>query len=87
MRVKTGDIAEVIKSIDGAAIGMIVTVGQYQGEHSQYGPIWRCMSKDTIVTEFGGFGNEADFADDWLLKIEYPESTLDEIKELELHGE
>lgn len=85
MQVKPGDVAEVIKSVDGAAIGMTVTVVSFQGHHSQYGPIWRCQSTDTIVTEFGGFGNEADFADDWLRKIEDPSTLIDTTKELELH--
>lgn len=85
MQVKPGDVAEVIKSVDGAAIGMTVTVVSFQGHHSQYGPIWRCQSTDTIVTEFGGFGNEADFADDWLRKIEDPSTLTDKTKELELH--
>lgn len=85
MQVKPGDVAEVIKSVDGAAIGMTVTVVSFQGHHSQYGPIWRCQSKDMIVTEFGGFGNEADFADDWLRKIEDSSTLTDKTKELELH--
>jgi hypothetical protein len=75
MHVKQGDMAEVIQSIDGASVGLIVNVVAYQGEHSLYGPIWRCRSNSNIVTEFGGVGHEADFADDWLRKIEPPEKT------------
>lgn len=85
MKIKTGDIATVINSIDGASVGITVVVGEYQGEHSKYGRIWRCKSKDTIVTEFGGFGNEADFAEDWLMKIDDLENLNDEVTELELH--
>lgn len=84
MKIKSGDTAKVINSIDGACVGITVIVGEYQGEHSKYGRIWRCKSKDTIVTEFGGFGNEADFAEDWLMKIDDPEQLTDEIKHLEL---
>ena len=54
MRVKPGDTAKVIDSVDGASIGTIVEVVSYAGEHSKYGPIWRCRSEATIVTEFGG---------------------------------
>lgn len=79
MRCKQGDLATVIKSVDNASVGMIVQVVQFVGDHSQYGPIWRCRSKGTIVTEYGGVGNEADFADDWLEPI-VPPSNVDVIE-------
>jgi hypothetical protein len=82
MKCKQGDLAVVIKSVDNASVGMIVQVVKFVGEHSLYGPIWRCRSKDTIVTEFGGFGNEADFADDWLQPIVPPPNVKITEKEL-----
>ena len=83
MNVKQGDLAEVIESLDGAAVGMHVRVIAFQGNHSKLGPIWRCRSDGTIVTEFGGVGQEADFADAWLKKIEPPQNQDVDVKELE----
>lgn len=64
-----GDLARVIESIDGASVGIVVQLREMVGEHSLYGPIWRCTSKETIVSEHGGIGHEADFAAKWLKKI------------------
>lgn len=87
MRFKPGDSAKVINSIDGASVGLIVQIVSYAGEHSKYGPIWRCQSKGTIVTEFGGIGNEADFADEWLEPIVPPDEIKTTEKEKELINE
>ena len=72
MKCNQGDLAVVLKSLDGAAVGKIVQVVKMMGTHSQYGPVWRCRSKDILVTEFGGIGNEADIPDDWLEPIKPP---------------
>jgi hypothetical protein len=80
VNVEPGDLAEVIQSVDGASIGMIVQVIEFKGHHSLYGPVWTCRSKSNIVTEYGGVGNTADFADDWLRRIKappLPEKVLD----------
>lgn len=69
MRNKPGDLAEILKSIDGASVGMIVQCISYDGDHSQYGPIWKVRSKSIICTEFGGIGNEAHVPDEWLRPI------------------
>lgn len=69
MRCEQGDLAHVIKSVDGAAVGKTVQVIRYMGEHSLYGPVWRCRCKDELMTEYGGLGKELDFADDWLEPI------------------
>lgn len=68
MRCKVGDIAEVIGGALGLQnLGKIVEVCSYQGEHSQYGAIWRCRSLEgALITEYGAVGLSADFADDWL---------------------
>lgn len=67
MRCKPGDRALVTKSIDGLAVGKVVEVCSYRGEHSQYGPIWRVRSLGgPLVTEYGAAGITCDMADDWL---------------------
>ena len=73
MNVAPGDLAEVIDSVDGLMVGRIVEVLYWAGEHSRLGTIWTCHCKDELVTEYGGVGNEADFADGWLRKIEPPQ--------------
>ena len=85
MSIEPGILAEVIESLDGAAVGSIVQVISLQGEHSLFGPIWKCRSKDTLVTEFGGVGNEADFAQKWLRPIRPSEldKTTETRKELD----
>lgn len=69
MNVKQGDRARFVESIDGAAVGRIVTVVRYQGEHSKLGPVWRVRAVDgrgPLVTEYGGVSDECDAADEWL---------------------
>jgi hypothetical protein len=80
MRCKQGDLAIVEESIDGLSVGKIVQVVKYIGEHSQYGPIWRCRGKDQLVTEYGAVGQTADFADSWLRPIR-PDNTKEETEE------
>lgn len=86
MRNKQGDLAEIIKSIDGASVGAIVQCISYDGDHSQYGPIWKVRSKSTLCTEYGGVGNEVHVPDDWLRPINPGELDKDtqKIKELDL---
>jgi hypothetical protein len=85
MRNKQGGLSRVIKSIDGAAVGKIVQCISYDGDHSKYGPIWKVRSKDIIVTEFGGAGNEAHIPDDWMVPIKPGEldNVTDKTKKLE----
>ena len=67
MNVKSGDRAVIIKSALGVNIGRVIDVGEYRGEHTQYGPIWHVYSTGSaLVTEYGGIGKECDCADDWL---------------------
>lgn len=81
-KIKPGDIAQVIESVDGAAVGQTVSVLAYIGDHSKLGRIFRCQSKQTLVTEFGGVGNTADFAEDWLLKIDDSDTVIEDVKDL-----
>lgn len=71
MRVKVGDIARVIGGVDCNAnnMGQIVEVCSFQGQHTQYGAIWRCRSQQPLISEYGAVGNFMDFADDWLEPI------------------
>lgn len=71
--IKPGILCKVIGSAlgpKGSSVGAIVrVVGQDGGPpHSLHGDIWRCeLVKGTnLVTEYGGIGREADFAEDWL---------------------
>jgi len=69
--IKSGDRCQVIAGAlgtEGPNIGKVVTVGQVRGEHSEFGRIWRCHGEG-LVTEFGGLGTEADFAQAWLRKL------------------
>lgn len=81
-KIKPGDLAEVIDSIDGASVGQVVTVLSFEGEHSKFGRIWRCQSPQTLVTEYGGVGNTADFAEDWLHKIDDPKTVIEDFEDL-----
>ena len=72
--IKSGDTAEIIAGAlgdKGPNVGKRVTVGKFQGEHSQYGRIWRVHGHG-LVTEYGATGNELDCAQAWLRKIEPP---------------
>lgn len=69
--IKSGDLCEVIDGVFGQKspnVGKNVMVSQVRGDHSKWGRIWRCHGVD-LVTEFGGFGTEADFAQEWLRKL------------------
>ena len=78
--IKAGDLAEVISGMNGSKspnIGLIVRVLAYRGDHSQHGRIWRCEAE---YAELGQPGVDrppgtADFAQDWLKKIEPPPET------------
>lgn len=65
-----GCLAVIIESIDGHSTGAIVQCIRIIGEHPQYGTIWHCRSKETLITEYGATGNEADVPAKWLKKIE-----------------
>lgn len=70
MSIKKGDRAQIIGGVDGLNYGVIVEVGDYQGEHSKYGAIWRVRSLGPdLVTEYGGVGKECDCAAAWLRKL------------------
>lgn len=87
-KLEPGDLAIIIKSIEGASVGKIVTCIEVAGHHSQYGVIWLIESTTPMVTEFGGVGTRAHSPQDWLRKI--PKDPLpdeDEDHELDLDKE
>lgn len=78
--IKAGDLAEVIGGKDGAKspnLGLIVRVLAFRGEHSQHGRIWRCEAEYAVLSQPGVNvpPGTADFAQDWLRKIEPPATT------------
>lgn len=84
--IKAGDLCEVVDGALGSGgpnIGKRVEVCSLQGEHSVYGRIWRCRGKD-LVSEYGGKGITADFAQSWLRKIE-PEDMDPASREVHSH--
>lgn len=68
-KLEPGDLAIIVKSIDGASVGKIVTCVQVDGVHSKYGVVWLVESPTPIVTEYGGVGNRVHVPQDWLKKI------------------
>lgn len=61
-------------------------ISLYPYEHTLHGAIWRCASVDgkEFISEHGGMGMEADFAEDWL-QVEDPEQlSKDAVTEKEL---
>lgn len=87
-KVEPGVICRVIGSAlgNGPSIGRIVQAqSKYAHEHTVWGPIWRCTAADgkDLVTEHGGVGQNADFAEDWLEVLEDDELQKDTTTELE----
>lgn len=77
MRCELGDLAEIIKSVDGLSVGKIVQCIEFSGHHSKHGPIWKVRAKTNLVTEYGGVGTEAHMPDDWLRPIRPPQTDKD----------
>lgn len=72
--IKAGDPCIVIAGalgMDGPNVGKRVVVEHLQGEHSQFGRIWRCVGVKGVqlVSEYGALGSHADFAQSWLRKL------------------
>lgn len=70
--IKRGDRAIIINSVDGVnghTVGKEVTVGQWVGEHTEYGNIWR-VHGEGLISEYGGVGDSVDCAQSWLQKID-----------------
>lgn len=79
---KPGDLAIIIKSRDGISIGKIVECVQidFVG-HPDFGTIWLVKSsRQDLVTEYGGVGDNFHVPADWLRKI--PSDPLPDNEEL-----
>lgn len=71
-----GDLAIIIKSIDGLSIGKIVECLSMDGEHSKYGKMWLVKFSEKAVSEYGAVSNKLHLPQDWLRKI--PNEPLEE---------
>lgn len=92
---KSGDMAEVIGGMGRGKspnIGKIVTVGMrifgaHGADHSQYGPVHRCIGDSVVqLDDAGGYvvTGWADFPDIWLRKIDPPKTTANNTTTKEL---
>ena len=77
-----GCLAVIIESIDGHSTGKIVQCIHTIGIHPDFGVVWHCRSKETLVTEFGATGNEGNVPAKWLKKIEPGSNLLVTIKDI-----
>jgi len=68
---ESGDLAEIIKSLDGHCTGKIVTCIQVEFiNHPEHGTIWLVQSgAEDLVTEYGGVGDNVHVPAAWLRKI------------------
>lgn len=86
MRCKPGIMAKVIGGAfekKGPNINKIVEVVSFAGNHPDFGPTWLCISKEVLVTEYGGVTPDAHFADDWLEPIVPEDPVKTKVQELE----
>ena len=72
--IKAGDLAEVIDGMRGKAspnLGLVVRVLSYEGDHTLYGPIWRCEAEFAELEQVGSrfTPGTAHFAASWLRKL------------------
>lgn len=78
--IKTGDLCEVVGGLMGAKspnLGLIVRALEFRGEHSQLGRMWRCEAEYAELSQPGVDvpPGAADFAQDWLRRIDPPPNT------------
>ena len=86
-KLEPGDLAIVIKSLDGHTTGKIVECVQIDYiNHPEYGVIWLVKSsRDDLISEYGGVSDTVHIPQDWLMKI--PKDPLPEEEDvLELDG-
>ena len=68
-KLEPGDLAIVIKSVDGKAVGKIVTCISMDGVHSQLGRMWLVEASTPLPTTGGDTLRRAHMPEDWLRKI------------------
>jgi hypothetical protein len=85
-KIQHGVICEVVGGTDNLNVGKHVVVNNLRGQHSELGNIWRCsvVKGSQLVTEFGGIGIAADFAESWLRPID---DTNDQTKQVTRRSE
>lgn len=66
-----GDLAIIIKSVDGHSTGKIVECVQLDFlNHPEHGNIWLVKStRDDLISEYGGISDTVHVPQDWLRKI------------------
>lgn len=70
MNCKPGDLAVIVRSTDGQAVGRFVECLQMDGNHSEFGPIWRVRTEGRgIVTIHGTLAIVLHMPDAWLRPI------------------
>jgi len=69
MNVKEGDRAEIIYTPGGKSVGTIVRVGEPEGIHSRWGPLWHVHPEAEAIETSLGYGSDALCADAWLRKL------------------
>jgi hypothetical protein len=73
--IQSGDLCEVVGGMGRARspnLGLTVTVVSTRGEHSRFGPVWRCEGKGVMqMTDSGAYIalGWADFPALWLRKL------------------
>ena len=80
---RPGDLAHIIKSVDGLSVGKTVQCLKIDGTHTQHGVIWLVGSKESLVSEYGAVGNKMHVPQDWLKKI-LPPALPSKVKEREI---
>jgi hypothetical protein len=79
--IRAGDLCIVVGGYNGTAspnIGKPVTVDSFQDESAAFGRIWCCTGADLVSAE-GESRTWANFAQDWLRKVEPPAGPQAEI--------
>jgi hypothetical protein len=73
MNCSSGDLAHIIKSVDGLMVGRTVQcIALDLPNHTLLGPIWNVRSSDDLVSEYGVVGKNMHVPDAWLKKIQPP---------------
>jgi hypothetical protein len=87
--IQAGDLCEVINGLlgrDSPNIGLIVVVRQYLGDEKTLGRIWRCEAEYAQTLKLHNKPTPpgmADFAQDWLRRIDEPDRVESKDKHLE----
>ena len=78
-----GDLAIIINSALGLSVGKVVQCVSIVGTHSEYGTVWNVGSREPLMTEYGGHGNNVHIPAIWLRRVEPGELDKSKVKTLE----